>query len=95
MSRNGSPDHPPDRPKPVRPKRVRPIPVADPTPVADVSSAAGPTPVRTGGPSQPSLESPRPTGQTELQIVLVRFKGLRTEPAPPAAAAATRWATDA
>ncbi|MEE8595341.1 MAG: hypothetical protein V3T25_05670, partial [Gemmatimonadota bacterium] len=74
MSRNGSPDRPPDRPKPVRP-----TPIADPAPVADASTAAGPTPVRSGGPSQPALESPRPIGLTELQIILVRFKGLRDE----------------
>ena len=78
MSRNGSPDRPPDRP-PDFPMPIRPTPVSDPAPVADASTAAGPTPVRSGGPSQPALESPRPIGLAELQIILVRFKGLRDE----------------
>ncbi len=36
-----------------------------------------PTPVRAGGGGHPPLESPRPPTAGEMQIVLVRFKGLR------------------
>jgi len=78
MTRDGLPDRPPQRPKPVRltPPELTP---SEPTPVADASTATGPTPVRSGGPSQPVLESSRPVGLAELQIILVRFKGLREE----------------
>ncbi|UCG75891.1 MAG: hypothetical protein JSV95_00725 [Gemmatimonadota bacterium] len=46
-----------------------------PTPPDEAS--ASPTPVRAGAAAPPSLDSPRPAGTADLQIVLVQFKGLR------------------
>jgi cell fate regulator YaaT (PSP1 superfamily) len=65
----------PGGPTPVR--DTGPIPVRDngPIPVRD----NGPTPVREAGPAPPKIDSPRPVASAELQILLIRFKGLREE----------------